>query len=200
MRSFRLQIIQYNGLDVLPRAIQRLAMSLSKSAQSIKHPGVTKPMQLNPVVLPKDLIILVDTREQQPLFTGNPQVQIGTVHHGDYTIKGFESYFAIERKKQSDLWTYCSSEMNTRTKRKMGEFNQIVRGGGFVGLVIEASEDDLLGGYAWSGKYNPNVVRGAITSFEVDYGVNVYYSRDRQAIERWILDRMVRFWENMHKI
>ena len=90
--------------------------------------------------------------------------------------------------------------MNTRTKRKMGEFDHIVRGGGFVGLVIEASEDDLLGGYVWSGKYNPNVVRGAIASFEVDYGVNVYYNRDRQAIERWILDRMVRFWENMHKI
>lgn len=175
-------------------------MSLSKSAQNIKHPGVTKPMQLKPVVLPKDMIILVDTREQQPLFTGNPQVQIDTVHHGDYTIKGFEHLFAIERKKQSDLWTYCSSEMNTRTKRKMNEFNQIVRGGGFVGLVIEASEDDLLGGYVWSGKYNPNVVRGAIASFEVDYGVNVYYSRDRQAIERWMLDRMVRFWENMHKI
>ena len=175
-------------------------MSLSKSAQSIKHPGVAKPMQLKSVVLPKDMIILVDTREQQPLFTGNPQAHLDTVHHGDYTIKGFEPYFAIERKKQSDLWTYCSSEMNTRTKRKMGEFNQIVRGGGFVGLVIEASEDDLLGGYAWSGRYNPNVVRGAIASFEVDYGVNVYYSRDRQAIERWILDRMVRFWENMHKI
>ena len=175
-------------------------MPLSRSAQSIKQPGVTKPMQLKPVTLPKDLLILVDTREQQPLFTGNKHVQVGTVHYADYTIKGFESRFAIERKKQSDLWTYCSSEMNTRTKRKMAEFNEIVRAGGFVGLVIEAAEDDLFGGYTWSGKYNPNVVRGAITSFEVDYGVNVYYNRDRQAIERWILDRMVRFWETVHRI
>ena len=107
-------------------------MSLSKSAQSIKHPGVTKPMQLKPVVLPKDLIILVDTREQQPLFTGNPQVHIDTVHYGDYTIKGFEPYFAIERKKQSDLWTYCSSEMNTRTKRKMANLTRLC---GVVGLL-----------------------------------------------------------------
>jgi len=175
-------------------------MSLSKSAQSIKHPGVTKPMQLKPVVLPKDLIILVDTREQQPLFTGNPHVQIGTVHHGDYTIKGFEPYFAIERKKQGDLWTYCSSEMERKTKPKMQRFNDIVRAGGFVGLAIEATEDDLLTGYYWAKNYKPEVVRGALKSFEVDYGVNVYYNRDRQAIERWILDRMVRFWEIVHRI
>lgn len=175
-------------------------MSLSKSAQSIKRPGVTKPMQIKPVALPKDLIILVDTREQQPLFTGNPQVQVDTVHHGDYSIKGFEHLFAIERKKQGDLWTYCSSEMERKTKPKMQRFNEMVRAGGFVGLAIEATEDDLLTGYYWAKNYKPEVVRGALKSFEVDYGVNVYYNRDRQAIERWILDRMVRFWENMHKI
>ena len=175
-------------------------MSLSKSAESIKQPGVTKPMQLKPVVLPKDLIILVDTREQLPIFTGYNQHVIQTLKNGDYSIKGFEHLFAIERKKQGDLWTYCSSEMERKTKPKMQRFNEIVRSGGFVGLAIEATEADLFGGYPWAKKYEPEVVRGAITSFEVDYGVNVYYNRDRQAIERWILDRMVRFWENMHKI
>ena len=175
-------------------------MSLSKSAQSIKQPGVTKPMQLKPVVLPKDLIILVDTREQLPIFTGYNQHIIQTLKNGDYSIKGFEHLFAIERKKQGDLWTYCSSEMERKTKPKMQRFNEIVRAGGFVGLAIEATEADLFGGYPWAKKYEPEVVRGALKSFEVDYGVNVYYNRDRQAIERWILDRMVRFWENMHKI
>ena len=175
-------------------------MSLSKTAQAIKRPGVTKPLQLAPVMLPKDLLILVDTREQLPIFEGYNQHIRQTLKNGDYSIKGFEDRFAIERKKQGDLWTYCSSEMERKTKPKMQRFNDIVRAGGFVGLAIEATEDDLLTGYYWAKNYKPEVVRGALKSFEVDYGVNVYYNRDRQAIERWILDRMVRFWEIVHRI
>ena len=114
-------------------------MSLSKSAQSIKQPGVTKPMQLKPVVLPKDMIILVDTREQLPTFSGYNQHIIQTLKNGDQSIKGCEHLFAIERKKQGDLWTYCSSEMERKTKPKMQRFNEIVRAGGFVGLAIEAT-------------------------------------------------------------
>ena len=167
-------------------------MSLSKAAAKL-----SKPLALKPTRIPHDMIAIIDTREQQPLFTPPPlglTCHINTLPHGDYSIKGFEHAFAIERKKQSDLWTYCSSEMDTRTRRKMEQFNAIVRAGGFVGLVIEAAESDLMGGYMWSKGYNPEVVRGAICSFEIGAGVNVYYSRDRADIERWVLDRMARFY------
>lgn len=164
--------------------------------------GLSKPLSLKPTKIPRDLILVIDTREQQLLFqhTTNLEFIVDTVRKGDYTIKGFENKFAIERKKQSDLWTYCTSEMEKKTRRKMEEFEEIVRAGGFVGLVIEASESDLLTGYGWARNYKPETVRQALASFEAKYGVNIYYNRDRAAIERWILDRAVKFWWKQREV
>ena len=163
---------------------------------------INRPLALKPTKIPSDMILVIDTREQQLLFqhTLGLEFIIDTVHKGDYTIKGFENLFAIERKKQNDLWTYCTSEMKSKTRRKMEEFDEIVRAGGFVGLVIEASEDDLLTGYTWARNYDPEKVRGALAAFEARYGVSIYYNRDRAAIERWILDRAVKFWYKQREV
>ena len=147
--------------------------------------------------IPEGFVLLQDTREQRPLFDSTIQIDgleviTDTVPCGDYTVKGFEDRFAIERKQISDFYSYIGKERD-RTTRKMQEFREISQKGGFCGLVIEATESDLLSGYVMS-RVSPETARMALVSFEIRSGVHVYYSRSRDDCRRWILDRAIKFY------
>jgi ERCC4-type nuclease len=155
---------------------------------------------LKPSVVPDGFALVVDTREQRPLFVNTPgdfNVTTDTLHYGDYTIRGFENIFAIERKKMSDFYSYIGKERD-RTIKKMMCFREMVSSGGFVGLVIEASESDVLSGYLMS-RVSPETARQALVSFEIRYGVHIYYSKSRYDIARWILDRAIKFYRVMRE-
>jgi ERCC4-type nuclease len=155
---------------------------------------------LKPVKVPDGFGLVVDSREQKPLFgetTDGLEVITDTLHHGDYSIRGFENMFTIERKKISDFYSYIGRERD-RTIRKMGQFREIVSSGGFAGLVIEASECNLLSGYIMS-RVSPETARQALVSFEIRYGVHIYYSKSRKDIARWILDRAIKFYRVMRE-
>jgi ERCC4-type nuclease len=53
-----------------------------------------------------DLTLIVDTREQNPLFFDNfgVKVEYAALDAGDYSAKGLERYACIERKSGKDLW------------------------------------------------------------------------------------------------
>jgi ERCC4-type nuclease len=52
-------------------------------------------------------VIVIDSREQQPLsFSRLPAIR-GTLVTGDYSVVGLESLFAIERKAFADLVGCC---------------------------------------------------------------------------------------------
>lgn len=154
--------------------------------------------ELKPARIPDGLVVLIDTREQRPLFTEDKpdglETLVTTLSSGDYSIQGFTDRFVIERKQMSDFYSYLGKERD-KTIRKMGEFKLATFAGvpGFAGLVIEASESDILNGYMYS-RVSPETARQALISFEIRYGVHVYYSESRTDIERWILDRMVKFY------
>lgn len=147
--------------------------------------------------IPDGFILLQDTREQMPLFDESVRIEglnvINTaLVHGDYSIKGFEDRFCVERKQMSDFYSYIGKGRE-HTVCKMRRFEEMIQAGGFVGLVIEASESDLLAGYMMS-RVSPETARMAIVSFEVRYGVHVYYNRSRDDLIRWILDRAIKFY------
>ena len=50
--------------------------------------------------------IIMDTREQRPLVFTHLASKVGTLQSGDYSIKGLEHNFAIERKSIPD---FCGS-------------------------------------------------------------------------------------------
>lgn len=156
---------------------------------------------LKPFRVPEGLVLIQDTREQKPLFDSPPEgleVITDTLHDGDYSLKGFEDKFCVERKCMSDFYSYIGKERD-RTTRKMEEFREIISRGGFVGLVVEASESDILTGYIMS-RVSPETARQALVSFEVRYGVHVYYSRSRGDIARWILDRAIKFYKVQREV
>ena len=57
----------------------------------------------------------------------------------------------------------------------------------------------LLAGYIMS-RLSPEMVRQALVSFEVRSGVHVYYSRSRQDIARWILDRAIKSYRIQREV
>ena len=151
-----------------------------------------------PTPIPAGFVLVIDTREQQPLFTGKAYAAALPVEHraietGDYTIAGHEGRVAIERKKMSDLYAYLGAERRkTRPKlEKLGAMD-------WAALIIEASEADLARQYKYSTKLTPEHVRGFLTSVRVRYGIHVYMSSVRSALERYVLDSLVK-WYELHK-
>jgi len=149
--------------------------------------------KMKPTRFPEGFVLVVDTREQEsPLLKRMPKglvMKSDTLKNGDYSILGFEDVFAIERKGISDLWSYCGSERD-KTVEKMRRFRDME----WVGLVIEARESDIICPQPWS-KMSPESVRQALVSFDVRYGVHIYYNDDRDQVARWLMDRAVKFYE-----
>ena len=151
---------------------------------------------LKPFRYPDGFVLVQDTREQRPLFNSPPEgleIVTDTLYQGDYSIRGFEDKFCIERKQISDFYSYIGKERE-RTIKKMEAFNEMR----FAGLVIEASESDILNGFHMS-RVSPETARQALVSFEIRYGVHVYYSKSRHDIRRWCLDRAIKFYKVMRE-
>lgn len=159
------------------------------------NPRTIKPYALKPTPIPDGFVLLVDTREQRPLFARVPKgltIQSATLHDGDYSIRGFEDKICFERKS-ADIFPYCTSEQR-KTRAKMERF----RGMEFVGLIIEARESDLLQ-FQERTQCHPESIRGALCSFEIRYGVHIYYG-SRENCARWLLDRAVKYWQIKHEV
>lgn len=157
--------------------------------------------KLKPFKFPEGFCLIIDTREQLPLFEtpiDNLDIIHRKVEYGDYTIKGFESSFAIERKQISDFYSYIGRERN-KTVEKMRQFREIRKAGGFVMLAIESSEEDILFGHMYS-QLSPETARQALASFRIRYGVHIYCNRDRKEIERTILDCAIKFYKVMREV
>src|SRR5512145_2155461 len=160
-----------------------------------------KPYTLKPTIFPEGFVLVQDTREQLPLFPRIPKgliIASATLKDGDYSVRGLEDKIAFERKRISDLLPYCSIDKKDKTMRKMLRFKEIAQKGGFVGLIIEERESDVYKFHQHSSVH-PEVLRGAIISFEVRFGVHVYFG-DRQNCARWLLDRAVKFYNVAHEI
>ncbi len=141
------------------------------------------------VKIPRGFKIVIDTREQMPLFTDDEYKDIvtrGTVKHGDYTFVGGESVIGIERKRKSDFYMYIID--HDKTTRKL----RAMDGLRFKALVIEHDEDDIhdtKDGYSES--MTREHVRGFLRSVNLKYNMHVYMHGKREYVERWVLDRLV---------
>jgi len=95
---------------------------------------------------------LAGYREQRPLFDsnapGHPRLRgnPGALPLGDYSVKGFEEAFAVERKQIADFYSYIGKERE-RTRYKMEAFKAACFRGGFAALVVEAEEKTSSRGY-----------------------------------------------------
>ena len=148
--------------------------------------------------LDKSMRIVVDTREQLPLFEnwyGINVVKKG-LKFGDYSIEGFENQIAVERKTLVDFVNCCGKE-RSRFIKEIQRFEDA--GCEFRAIVIEANFNDILFGH-WLSQIKVASVMSVINHLEIDYNFHFFYDHQRKNIEYWILSRFRRFYNNKRGI
>lgn len=169
-----------------------------KASRSVRRvrPATNQP-NFKPYKIPPDFALVIDTREQKPLFDPPPD-DLTIIHkkldHGDYSINGFEKYVAIERKRMSDLMTYVC-----RDKDKTAEKLYAMRDIEFKALVVEESWDDLFLPKNYS-QVPIEFIRQALVSFNIRYGLHIFVHPYRSAVERWVLDRLLYFHKHKRRV
>jgi DNA excision repair protein ERCC-4 len=129
-------------------------------------------------------VLVIDSREQQPLvFTRFVSVK-GTLVAGDYAIRGLESQFAVERKSIDDLANCCMGGNRERFERELHR----LRGYQFKRLLIIGNRDDLAAG-RYHSKIAPASVLASLNTFEVRHAIPVVFAGTPEAgarlIEQW---------------
>ena len=140
--------------------------------------GLAKLADLRPV-------ITVDTREQTPLKFTRLQAVTWSLFTGDYSIKGLEDQFAVERKSIDDLVNCCLSSNRERFEHELHR----LRGYQFKRLLVIGSREDIAAGL-YHSRINPKAVLATLAAFEIRYSIAlVFCSSPEEAatmVERWV--------------
>ena len=116
-------------------------------------------------------VVVIDTREQTPLpIEGLPWVR-GTLQSGDYSIRGAEELFAIERKTIPDLISCCSGENRTRFERELHR----LRGFEFARLLVIGTREQIAAG-DYPGHITPQSVLASLAAWEVRYRIPTVFA------------------------
>ena len=111
--------------------------------------------------------LLLDTREQTPLTFAHLASASAALQSGDYSVRGLEDVFAVERKSMSDL----AGSLKSGRDRFMRELHRL-RGFTFSRLLVVGTMSEL---YTMSqrGRVNLDQVEHSLLSIEQRYGVPV---------------------------
>ncbi len=138
-------------------------------------------------------ILLIDTREQHPYeFTrfGDQfeSIQQRKLLCGDYSILGYETKIAFERKSLSDLVSTVihNRERFVKELKKMAEYEH-------AAIVIEATALQVASPYSFS-EANPKSVIGSLQSFTLYYGVHVVFACNRVQAESHIAGMLTKYF------
>lgn len=133
--------------------------------------------QLQRILKPENVTILVDSREKLPWDLSPMRMEKATLATGDYSIKGLDrGVVCVERKSLVDLVQCCGREHD-----RFREVVQRMCGYEARVIVIEASLKDVHKG-AWRGKVKPETVSGCILSWMAK-GIPVYFAGDARTAQ-----------------
>ena len=170
--------------------------------------AIVRPVRKDPPLrkVPDGFVVLIDTREQSPLFVGRRIVSAehkvvrgipfegATLHDGDYTVRDMEHIIAIERKMLSDFDAYIGKERNTKTIYKLERLRDMK----WAALVVESDESELYGKRKY-GKMTGAHARGFLCKAELEFGIHTYINANRAALEQYVLDRLLYAWKKWGK-
>ncbi len=114
------------------------------------------------------IVLIQDSREQAPLdFSRWPEisVEVGTLHSADYSLKGLEDRFGIERKSIPDL----VASVTTGRERLVREMERL-RGYDVAAIVVEGTLEQVARG-EFRSKASPESVLQTLAAWHVRYGV-----------------------------
>ncbi len=140
--------------------------------------------------------IVVDTREQQP-WVFSPRVSIvrKAMAWGDYSLEGYETVVAVERKSREDL-------VNTLAQRRERFFEEMRAlsemrecDGGYASVVVESPLAPIMRGN-YTSEMQPNAVLGLCASIEAQIGVPVHFLDNRAAASVFVEAVLVQVWRS----
>jgi ERCC4-type nuclease len=146
-----------------------------------------------PISYPEDFVLVIDTREQAGLYRRPPKglvVVRDTLPAGDYSVRGFETEVVIERKSVMDLYNSMFGDW-VRELKKLEKIKEYHR----KWLVVDGSEDEVLRWQEYS-QVHPNSMRGRLCAIDVRLGIPIHYAATRQDAERFVLDRLIRYYKD----
>ena len=129
--------------------------------------------------------IIIDTREQTPFqyerFREQYHVETerGSLDSGDYSLAGFESSVAVERKELGDL-IGCLSHDRERFTRELAR----LRGYDSPAIVVEAPFSYIQGG-RYRSKMNPDAAVQSLYSIMQEYRIPIFFAPDRHTAEHF---------------
>lgn len=127
-------------------------------------------------------IVVMDTREQQPLDITAYPVESDTLPVGDYGVKGFSDWenprFIVERKSLDDLIGSLTigRERFMREIEKMRQFR-------FAALLVEADRRQVIG-HEYVSAAKPKAMLASLDALQVRAGVHVIWAGDHDFAAR----------------
>jgi ERCC4-type nuclease len=136
----------------------------------------------------KDMVIVVDTREQRPFRFANTDILVitNTLTTGDYSLRGFTDKVAVERKEYGDFLN-CVARQRQRFMAEMDRLRAIP----YRLLVIETDFSNIAAGNHPMIRVNPESAVGTIVRL-VCSGIPVVTAGDRKRAEDFTLRFMKR--------
>lgn len=111
-------------------------------------------------------VVIIDTREQEPLLFTRLASERGSLQSGDYSLRGAEELFAVERKSIADFVSCCVGENRERFFRELHR----LRGFRFARIVIVGTAYDLSRG-DYRSNLPPKAVFATLSAIEARFGL-----------------------------
>lgn len=124
-------------------------------------------------------IIVIDTREQRPFEFPGRETVTKALPVGDYSLVGFETEIAVERKSLDDF----IGSLTRGRDRFMREMRALAAYQ-FGAVVVEAELRDLLSGHYTSRATAESMLASAM-ALVVNMGVHVQFCGDRVSARAW---------------
>lgn len=128
------------------------------------------------------MVVVVDTREQRSLEFEGIETIVATLKAGDYSVVGYESEVAVERKSYSDLWSSMSAGRE-RFERCVQRLSQLKR----AAIVVECSMAEACVQPSQIQRVNTASVIGGLISWSCRYQIPVFFCDDRTYAARVVL-------------
>lgn len=162
---------------------------LKSERENVGERGRTKTAKAK-----KPLVTIIeDTREQTP-FTKWPEwvaVESGTCHTGDYTVKGWENCFCIERKSLKDFAGTMLGGYEASSEKPKKRFNrelERMRHYDLKAVVVVASPRELIEFRHNCGMDAHGALWGFATSIFANYGIPVFPIEGEELAARFVAD------------
>lgn len=118
-----------------------------------------------------EMVVVVDTREQLP-YEFSRQIR-KALPAGDYSIEGYESKIAIERKTKQDAYSTIGQGRKRFEKEldKLKEYD-------YSAIVLECSMEDFLIQPSHS-KLNPRSAINSLIAWSIRYSIHIFFAGNR---------------------